>query len=75
MGNYDYRRRWWEIHDLYIHKKYSWQKDVRLYSYVEVWIIIIHDYVNFNIFQAIQKMEKNNENIICNALELIKVID
>jgi hypothetical protein len=48
---------------------------VRLYSYVEVWIIIIHDYVNFNIFQAIQKMEKNNENIICNALELIKVID
>jgi hypothetical protein len=45
----------WEIHDLYIHKKYSWQKDVRLYSYVEVWIIIIHDYVNLNVIYNLSK--------------------
>jgi hypothetical protein len=48
---------------------------VRLFSYVGVWIIIIHDYVDFNVFKVIQKMGKNNENTSYSALELTKVVD
>jgi len=31
--------------------------------------IIIHDYVNFNVFQVIQKMEKKRENTSYSVLE------
>ncbi len=46
---------------------------MRLYSYLKVWIIIVHDYVNVNVFQVIQKMEKKNENTSYSALDLTKL--
>lgn len=34
----------------------SWQKNLTLYSYENVWIIIIHNYIILNAFKVVQKM-------------------
>lgn len=36
-------------------------KNVTIYYYVKVWLIIVHNYVIFNVFQVIQKL-KNSKN-------------
>ncbi len=58
-----------KIHEFYNGREYTWQKNVKPYYNVYVWINIGHDYVILKEFQIISQM-KNNKNTDCNILEM-----
>jgi hypothetical protein len=58
-----------KIHDFYNGQEYTWQKNVKPYYNVYVWINIVHDYAILKAFQIISQM-KNNKNMDCNVFEM-----
>lgn len=58
-----------KIHDFNNGQESTWQKNVKPYYNVYVWINIVNDYAILKAFQIISQM-KNNKNTDCNVFEM-----